>query len=74
MPRKKLDPINYCRILDLFGVVAAQQTFDDVKAGRCREATLEKYLYDKRETKERYAKKLKRELRQELFGKKRSRR
>lgn len=61
MSKNKLDAVNYCRILDMFGEEAARQTLEDVNAGRCRESTLEKYLYDDSETKEEYAERLKNE-------------
>lgn len=60
MARNKMDPVNFCRIFDMFGEEAARQTLDDVNAGRIRESTLEKYLYDD-ETKEEYAERIKRE-------------
>lgn len=52
MGKNKLDPINFCKILDMFGEEAASQTLDDVNAGKISEATLEKYLYNSSETKE----------------------
>ena len=61
MGKKKLDAVNFCRILDMFGEEAARQTLEDVNAGRCRESTIEKYLYDDSETKEQYAERLKNE-------------
>ena len=61
MSKNKLDAVNYCRILDMFGEEAARQTLEDVNAGRCRESTLEKYLYDDSETKEEYAERLENE-------------
>lgn len=61
MGKNKLDIINFCKIFDMFGEEAAKQTLDDVNAGRCRESTIEKYLYDSSETKEQYAERLKRE-------------
>ncbi len=60
MSKNKLDPVNFCRILDLFGEDAAKDTLNDVNEGRVREATLEKYLYDDI-SKEDYAEKLKKE-------------
>ncbi len=57
---KKLDPINFSKIYDMFGEQAAKDTYEDVKAGRVRESTLEKYLYDD-ETKEEYTKRLRAE-------------
>ena len=60
MKKNKLDAVNFCRILDLFGEQAAQDTLKDVNEGRIRESTLEKYLYDD-ETKEEYAERLKNE-------------
>ena len=61
MGKNKLDAVNFCRILDMFGEEAARQTLEDVNAGRCRESTIEKYLYDDSETKEEYAERLKNE-------------
>lgn len=60
MANNKLDPINFCKILDLFGLQAAKDTLNDVNEGKVRESTLEKYLYAD-ETKEEYAKRLKEE-------------
>lgn len=62
MGKNKLDPINFCKILDMFGEEAASQTLDDVNAGKISEATLEKYLYNSSETKEQYRQRLKREF------------
>lgn len=59
--KNKLDSINFCKIFDMFGLEAAQQTLEDVNEGRVRESTIEKYLYDKEETKEEYAERIKRE-------------
>lgn len=61
MGKNKLDAVNFCRILDIFGEEAAKQTLEDVNAGRCRESTIEKYLYDDSETKEQYDERLKNE-------------
>lgn len=61
MVKNKLDPVNFCKIYDMFGEEAARDTLKDVNEGRIRESTLEKYLYDDSETKEQYAKRLKRE-------------
>lgn len=60
MSNNKLDLINYCKILDMFGEEAAQDTFNDVKEGKVRESTLEKYLYTD-ETKDEYTERLRRE-------------
>lgn len=62
MAKKQLDLINYSKILDMFGEVAARQTYEDVEAGRIRETTLEKYLYDDSESKEEYTARLRREF------------
>ena len=59
--KNKLDPINFCRILDMFGEKAARETLQDVNDGKIRESTLEKYLYDETETKEKYAERIKHE-------------
>ena len=61
MGKNKLDAVNFCRIRDLFGEVAAKDALKDVNEGRVRESTLEKYLYDESETKEQYAERLKNE-------------
>lgn len=61
MSKNKLDAVNFCRILDMFGEEAAKQTLEDVNAGRCRESTIEKYLYNDVETKEEYAERLRNE-------------
>ncbi len=60
MGKNKLDPVNFCKILEMFGEGAAKDTLKDVNEGRIREQTLEKYLYDD-ESKEEYAERLKRE-------------
>ena len=57
---KKMDIINYSKIYDTFGEKAASDTFDDVKSGKVKESTLEKYLYTD-ETKEEYAARLRSE-------------
>lgn len=57
---KKMDIINYSKIYDTFGAEAADETFDDVKSGRVKESTIEKYLYTD-ETKEEYAARLREE-------------
>lgn len=61
MGKNKLDAVNFCRILDLFGEDAAKDTLRDVNEGRISESILEKYLYDSDETKEQYAERIKRE-------------
>ena len=61
MPKNKLDPVNFCKLLDMFGEKAAMDTLKDVNAGIISEKTLEKYLYDETETKAQYAERLKRE-------------
>lgn len=60
MSKNKLDPINFCKLFDMFGEQAAQETLNDVNEGKIREETLEKYLYTD-ETKEEYAARLKAE-------------
>ena len=52
MPKNKLDAVTFCKILDMFGEEAANDTLNDVNKGRISEKTLEKYLYDESETKE----------------------
>lgn len=61
MAKNKLDPVNFFRICDMFGEDAAKDTLADVNAGKIRESTLEKYLYDD-ESKEEYTERLKREF------------
>ena len=46
MAKNKLDAVNFCRIFDMFGEDAAKETLADVNAGKIRENTLEKYLYE----------------------------
>ena len=60
MSKNKLDAVNFCKILDMFGEKAAKDTLKDVNEGRVRQSTLEKHLY-KNETKKQYAERLKRE-------------
>lgn len=57
---KKLDPINFAKIFDMFGEQAAKDTYEDVRAGRVKESILEKYLYDD-ESKEEYTERLRKE-------------
>lgn len=58
--KNKLDAINFCKLLDLFGEKAANDTLKDVNEGRIKESTIEKYLYTD-ETKEEYIKRLRAE-------------
>lgn len=60
MAKNKLDAINFCKILDMFGEQAAKDTLRDVNDGKIKESTIEKYLYTD-ETKEEYAERLKQE-------------
>lgn len=60
MNKNKMDLINYCKIYDMFGEKAAQDTLNDVNEGRINEATLEKYLYED-ESKNEYTARLKAE-------------
>lgn len=60
MGRNKMDAINFCKIFDMFGEEAAQDTLRDVNKGKIRESTIEKYLYTD-ETKEEYAERLRAE-------------
>lgn len=60
MAKNKLDPVNFCRIMDMFGEEAARDTLQDVNEGKIREELLERYLYED-ESKEEYAERLKRE-------------
>ena len=62
MAKRELDPVNFCKIFDIFGEKAAKDTYDDVKEGRIKESTVEKYLYDDTETKEQYEQRLKKEF------------
>lgn len=61
MGENKLDAVNFCRLMDMFGEDTAKQTLDDVNAGRCKESTIEKYIYNDSESKEQYAERLKNE-------------
>ena len=60
MSKNKLDAINFCKIFDIFGEEAAEDTLEDVNSGKIKEKTLEKYLYTD-ETKAEYAKRIKNE-------------
>lgn len=60
MGRNKMDAISFCKIFDMFGEEAAQDTLRDVNKGKIRESTIEKYLYTD-ETKEEYAERLRAE-------------
>ena len=60
MGKNKLDAVTFCKILDMFGEEAAQDTLKDVNEGKIRAETIEKYLYDD-ESKEEYAERLKNE-------------
>ena len=60
MGKNKLDPVNFCRILDMFGEEAAKDTLKDVNEGRVSESTLENYLY-RDESKEDYSERIKQE-------------
>ena len=60
MSKNKLDPINFCKIFDMFGEDEARDTLEDVNSGRVRESTIEKYLYTD-ETKEEYTARLRAE-------------
>ena len=61
MPKNKLDGVTFCKLLDMFGEDAAQNTLNDVNNGIISEDTLEKYLYDESETKEQYSNRLKKQ-------------
>lgn len=61
MKKNKLDAVNFCKIFYMFGEEAARDTLRDVNEGKIREETLEKYLYDGTESKEDYARRLRRE-------------
>lgn len=60
MGKNKLDIINFCKILDMFGEEAAKDTLRDVNEGKIKESTLEKYLYTD-ESKEEYEERLRNE-------------
>ncbi|MDO4648754.1 MAG: hypothetical protein Q4B26_08895 [Eubacteriales bacterium] len=60
MGRNKLDAVNFCKILDMFGEDAARDTLKDVNERRIKESTIEKYLYTD-ESKEDYARRLREE-------------
>ena len=60
MVKNKLDPVNFCKIYDMFGEKAARDTLEDVNSGRVRESVIEKYLYTD-ETKEEYTSRLRAE-------------
>ena len=60
MKKNKLDAVTFCKLVDMFGERAAQETLADVNLGKIRAETVEKYLFID-ETKEEYAKKLKEE-------------
>jgi hypothetical protein len=66
MPKNKLDAVTFCKLIDMFGEEAAQETLNDVNAGKISENTIEKYLYDETESKEQYAERLKIELQDEI--------
>lgn len=59
MGKNKLDAVNFCRIFDMFGEKAARDTLEDVNSGKVSNSLFDKYLYDSKETKEDYARKLK---------------
>lgn len=61
MSKNKLDSVNFCKILEMFGEETAKDTLNDVNEGRVEENTIEKYLYEASETKEQYAERLKHE-------------
>jgi len=58
MSKNKLDAVTFCKLFDMFGEDAVRDTLNDVKEGRVRALTIEKYLYTD-ETKEEYAQRLK---------------
>lgn len=60
MKKNKLDPVTFCKLLDMFGEKAANETLQDVNSGKVKAETIEKYLFTD-ETKEQYAKRLKEE-------------
>jgi len=60
MGKNKLPAVDFCKIMDIFGEEAAGETLDDVNAGRISAETVQQYLYDKSETRDEYAERLKR--------------
>jgi site-specific recombinase XerD len=48
MPKNKLDAVTFCKLIDMFGEEAAQETLNDVNAGKISENTIEKYIRDVR--------------------------
>ena len=60
MSKNKLDAVTFCKIYDLFGEQAAQDTLKDVNEGRIRAETVERHMF-KDETKEEYAERLRNE-------------
>lgn len=60
MGKNKLDPVTYCKLVDMFGEDVARDTLNDVNKGKVRASTVEKYLFTD-ETKEEYSKRIKNE-------------
>lgn len=60
MGKNKLDPVTYCKLVDMFGEDVARDTLNDVNKGKIRASTVEKYLFTD-ETKEEYSKRIKNE-------------
>lgn len=65
MGRNKLDAINFCRLIDLFGEKAAKDTLRDVNEGRISERVIERHLYND-EPKSTYECRLRKELQAEI--------
>lgn len=61
MNKNKMDAVNFCRLLDMFGEEAAKETLEDVNSGEVSNELFDKYLYDSDETKEDYARRIKEE-------------
>lgn len=61
MGKNKMDAINFCRLLDMFGEEAAKDALEDVNSGKVSNELFDKYLYDSNETKEDYIRKLREE-------------
>lgn len=60
MGKNKLPVLDFLKIWELFGIDAAKETLDDCNSGRVKASTITKYLYDKNETREQFAERIKR--------------
>ena len=68
--KNKLDAVNFCRLLDMFGEKAAKDTLNDVNEGRISERIIERHIYND-ESKSDYAFRLQKELQSEMKQKRR---